>query len=612
MPSATIITSTGPRWGNSGFSSSAADLKVGKSGTSSYYGYVGFPRLNPAWYIKSIRLRMKREDAYSTKVLQFGSNRSNAWGDKGILDWAKDYSVPSGTGTKEWDLSAYKAILQGYAGTWYLQVRHGSGDNSYCEFSGGTGSSAPRLVIEYEEASLSVPGEQFTIGITTDITVGNAGSGLTHRLSYAIGAASGVIAEDITAGAPVNWTPDAALAAQITDAMAGTVTLTLESYLAGALSSTLTFAYTLHVQASYAPTISEATFALLNPIGDAIGLYVQGRSRTICAISATAPGGASIREYRLTLAGKTYASTFNEITSDVLTATGALTATVEVVDSRGQVAALTEASAVTVQPYTAPMITSFSVARCLVDGTLSNGGAYIKYALSCAFSALSNMNTRAGSIMYKVSGGTFSIPVSLTGAMTALGPVFSFTLTGVLGSGDIGSGGYVVSASLTDRYTTATDEAELASRTIWFDLHGSGEGVAIGKVAETAGLFDVGLPSRFRIAAQFDVAPTFSDPAAARANLGASLANLGVRVGTFSLSRSTWAAGTNYPYAIAFDAALPAPPTAVLVGFLRYASGLDTYTIGTTAYTATGFTFNIARNAARSAATDFTFVYIAV
>ena len=86
MPSITIPTSTGPRWGDSAFSSSTASLKVGKSGTATYYGYVGFPALNPAWTIKSITFKMKRTDSYSTHVLQFGSSTSNAWGSKGTQD----------------------------------------------------------------------------------------------------------------------------------------------------------------------------------------------------------------------------------------------------------------------------------------------------------------------------------------------------------------------------------------------------------------------------------------------------------------------------------------------------------------------------------------------
>ena len=213
---------------------------------------------------------------------------------------------------------------------------------------------------------------------------------------------------------------------------------------------------------------------------------------------------------------------------------------------------LTKASAVTVQPYAAPMLTSFSVARCDAGGNLTNSGAYIKYTLACVFSALSNLNTRAGSIRYKVAGGAYSAPASLSAAMAAQGDVFSFALTGVLGGGAIGSGSYVVSATLSDRYNTATDEAELASRTIWLDLHGSGEGVAVGKVAETAGLFDVGLQSRFRDTAHFDIARRFPTPRRARGNLGATPAALGCAPARFPSPAHHGRRTHNYTYSVAF------------------------------------------------------------
>ena len=302
-------------------------------------------------------------------------------------------------------------------------------------------------------------------------------------------------------------------------------------------------------------------------------MYFLNFSRTVLTISATAPGGATIREYRLTLAGKTYSSASNVITTAVLTAAGALTATVVVVDSRGQSATLTKTSAVTVQPYTAPMITSFSVARCLSDGTLSNSGTYVKYTLACVFSALSNLNTRAGSIKYKVAGGTFSAPLSLTSAMIALGTVFSFTLTGVLGGGAIGAGSYVVSASLTDRYNTTTDDAELASRTIWFDLHGSGEGVAVGKVASTASLFDVGIKANFDQVVQMGKGFNVHT---ARATMGS--------VGWIQICRLTiTAAYTNCPIEIVLAQRGLGMPSRLFISFVNFngpdpALGSFTYT----------------------------------
>lgn len=241
MPTKTIYTNTGPRWGSSGYTSSTDYLKVGKSGNGTYYGRVGFPALSKTWYIKTIKLRMRRVDEYSAKTLKCGSHDDGDWDVKYNTDFVKTLSVSSGTSTKEWDLTAYKGIIQSYGGTWYLHIRHGSGDNSYCEFAGGYSGNAPRLVVEYEEASLEVPGGEFTIEQPKQITVGTAGSGLVHKLSYAVGDSVGVLngGAPINAGGVIEWTPPASLAYEITDGMVGVVTLTLESYQNGELLSTL-------------------------------------------------------------------------------------------------------------------------------------------------------------------------------------------------------------------------------------------------------------------------------------------------------------------------------------------------------------------------------------
>ncbi len=510
MPTITLLNSTGTRWGTSSYGNSSSPFTLGKTADYTCKGRVGFAPLDPSWYIKSIKLYMNRTDGYAGRTLKLGANADPDYADRGTVDFSLNIYAGSGTGAKSWDLTAYKAILQGYTGTWYLHFDHGSGDSSYCEWTSGTGSSAPRLVVEYEEATLSVPGGAFTIGSPSTITVGTAGSGLTHKVSYSIGASSGALngGAAVTAGGTISWTPAAALANEIRDGMVGTVRMTLESYLGGVLSSTILLDYPLNVPASYLPVINSAstTFTLQNPAGDTIGVYVQGRSKTVCAINVTTSYGAPIKEYKLTIGGKTYtvpagATPVNpfSITTDVLTATGALTAVIEVTDTRGRKATLTRASAVTVNSYFAPMVTGLSLARALSDGTLSNEGTYIKFTLTCVFAAIANLNTKAGSIKFKASAGSYSSAISLNAAMAAAGATaYSFTITGVIGSGTIGSGGYVVSVSLADRYTAAPEVlAELPSKKILFDLHSSGEGVAIGKVASTASLFDVGIQSNF-------------------------------------------------------------------------------------------------------------------
>lgn len=509
MPTVTI-DSISTAFGTASYTNTNdSPMKVGKTAGYTMHARVAFAAINPSWYIKSIKLQLRRVDGWASRSLRFGTNASASFGDRSSLDWSKNYSIPKGYEVRQIDVTAYKSILQGYAGNWYFHVTHGSGDSSYAEFNGGSSANRPKLIVEYEEATLSVPGDEFTIDAQKAITVGTAGSGLTHKVSYSIGSASGTVGTGIVAGATVNWKPPAALATQIPSAMAGTIRLTLESYLSGVLTSTLHYDYALNIPASYVPTVSSSAFALSNPTGDTIGIYVQGRSRTICTIGATAPGGASIVEYRLTIGGKTKKSTTSPITSDVLTSTGALTATLTVVDSRGQTATQTKTSAVAVYPYSAPVITALSVERALVDGTLSNDGTYLKFTLTCAFSSLNGLNTKAGSIKYKPAGGSFGAATSLTSALTSVGG-YLFTITGTFGAGNVGVGGYIVSVSLTDRYNTSTDEAELSSRAIWIDRHGSGSGVAIGKRATVEGLFDVGIASRFRDAVQFDGAVTIA------------------------------------------------------------------------------------------------------
>ena len=574
MPQITLLNTSAPRRGTSSYSSTGTFL-LGTTTDYTMRGRVGWDALDPTWQITSIKLYMNRTDGYAGKTLKVGGSTDGAWG--ASLAWSSKLYAAKGTGAKSWDLTAYKDILQAYAGMWYLHFGPYSGsDPSYCEWTGGSGSSGPRLVVVYEESSLTVPDDQFTIGVQSAIMVGNAGSGLTHKLSYSIGSASGALAGGafITAGATVNWTPDAALANQIPDDMVGDVTLTLTTYLSGVLQSTRALTYPLNVPASYVPTISSAPLALQNPAGDTIGVYVQGRSWAKCTVTAASVYGASIVEYRLTIGGVTYSSPTNVITTGVLAQYGVLSGMVTVVDSRGQMATYTNAATMTatVYQYFAPIVTAISVMRCTAGGVVSNVGTYIKYVLSVSFAPINNLNTKAGTLKLKLAGGEYGSSV----AMSAI-PTYGATVTGVIGAGGIGAAGYVVSASLTDKYSTTIVEAELASSKIWFDLHSSGEGMAVGKVAEEADLFDVGIAGRFRAATQFDVAPTFADPAAV-------LAELGVQWGSAAYSLSSTSATS---YTVTFPAPYAAPPNVMLTmggttSWTRSALGVILCSVSTT------------------------------
>ena len=159
MASKTIYT-TACVWGSSSFNSST-DLKVGKTGSSSsdgtkYKGRITFAAIPANWIIKKITLKLNRIDSYAAHTLLFGGSTGSGF--SATLSFSFTKSISKGTGSKTLDLTTYAKTIQGFGTTWYIHVRHGSGSNSYSEFSGDERSTSlkPQLVIEYEEATVYV------------------------------------------------------------------------------------------------------------------------------------------------------------------------------------------------------------------------------------------------------------------------------------------------------------------------------------------------------------------------------------------------------------------------------------------------------------------------
>ena len=526
MATATILC-TQTSFGVGGYGSSdETTVPVGKADGYTKNARVRFPALNPAWVIKSIKFQFRRNDGYATRVLRFGTNPSASFDSRNTLDWKKNFSVSDGYAFKTFDFTPYKSIIQGYGGNWYVHITHGSGDRSYCTFNGGSSSYRPRIVVEYEDASVVLPDDTFTIGEESTFTVGVADSGLTHKLYYSAGSASGQIVVDevdeFDGGAEVAWTPPVGLAYEVTDTDVGTITITVETYEGTTLRSSVPFEFNLAVPADMVPAIDDATISLVNPSGDTVGEYVQGRSRAQATIEARSVYGAEVISYQMEINGVAYTSETSEVLSGILNTPGTKTITLTVTDTRGRTATETLTNAITVYPYTPPVVASLKLERALNDPpdyTPSNSGQYIKFTLGCVFSPINGKNSKTGSIRFRASDGEWSEAFSLNDGMDAWGSTYSFPLQGLLGDNDIGSGSYVVEVALTDRYNTVTQEAELSSRLIWIDRHGSGEGVAIGGEAAVPSVFDVYLPSRFRGSVVFNGAPTYTAPSAAIANL---------------------------------------------------------------------------------------------
>lgn len=484
-----------PKWGTSSYSNSSSPLCVGKASSYTTRGRLSFDAVSPGWYVTNLSLVLRRTDGYSSRRIRVGASQSADWG--ASYDAYVDVYISGDVGTKIVDISSLISTIKGYTGTWYLHLTQISTDiNSYAEYNNGVSGSAPYISIDYEEATITVPGNEITIGSNNALVAGTSGNGLTHILKYAFGSLSGTInGTAVSGGTTVNWTPAVTFAAQTPTNVLKEGTLTIESYSGGVLSSSISYHVNFRVPntTTFQPTIS--SWPLTTDLGGTT--YAQNVSKLKSVVSAAGIQGASLVSYALTIDGVTTTSTSSPITSsNKLSTVGALTATLKVTDSRGLYRTVT--ASITVYAYFVPAITGLKVERATVAQVADVNGTYIKYTLTYKFAALNNTNLRKGTIKHKPDGGSYGATIALDSAMAAKGTgVYESSITGLLGSNDIGIGAYVVSVTIQDAYNTIPMDIMLPNKAIWFDLYPSGNGMAIGKWASVDGLFDVGIKANF-------------------------------------------------------------------------------------------------------------------
>ncbi|MDL2205472.1 hypothetical protein LJC33_01010 [Eubacteriales bacterium OttesenSCG-928-N13] len=157
----------------------------------------------------------------------------------------------------------------------------------------------------------------------------------------------------------------------------------------------------------------------------------------------------------------------------------------------------------TVLPYSAPQIPSFSVRRANASGVAADD----KYAIIVAESTigtLNGMNTAAYRLKYRKVGE------SAWKTLTLATSGYTYSATNVLvksGSTLVefaGDSSYEFQFEAADLLGTATADAAFSTVFALIDTTSDVTGIAFGKAAETPGLLDVNLPARFRQPLSFD------------------------------------------------------------------------------------------------------------
>ena len=344
-------------------------------------------------------------------------------------------------------------------------------------------------------SSLSVPSSVNT-GSELTITITPANSTFKHAVEFKVGATVVYASDFIPAGTNTkkysishSWFPSST---------SGSIVVYLHTYRSdGTLVATVYKIVTANVPANIMPTIDDFTAAIYS--GGLSDLYVQGKSTTRLTTTAKPGDGSSIKSYTysgpdIVATGTSSNSTSATWITSTIRSSGTLTYKVEVEDGRGRKAS--ETVQIYVWPYSPPAFGAVTVQRSTSTGNPSQSGTYASYTINSTYSSVNGKNTRTITAAYSSNNGsTYSTATTIQSATSLSNPS-----TGVYGGGALAiNNTYLIKFTITDSYgATASIEVPLKSAERAFNMLASGKGVAIGKMAETSSLFDVGWNTKIR------------------------------------------------------------------------------------------------------------------
>lgn len=326
-----------------------------------------------------------------------------------------------------------------------------------------------------------------TLNDTIAISTPRKSSTFKHTLYAIINSNKTLIAENVETS--YNWKIPLSLANYMTETDKATCTIRCETYNSDTLIGTKSVTMTLTVPSNIIPTINSVN--VTDATQTSLEGYVEGKSKLNVVINATGVYGSSIKLATSKLNGVIYKGT--SFTTEILDFNTSKNLDVTVTDSRGR----TNTVSVSVQPmaYQTPKIIKFDVNRCTSDGTLSDSGTYLKIDYSYEISSLNNQNTKKVEFYYETSS-SYDTFKTLTSDYIGSG---SF-ITDITFDTDIS---YTLRMKVIDKYTDVKSFVNIDTDAVTFDIHSSGQGLALGKVAENENLFDVNWLTKFRKAVEF-------------------------------------------------------------------------------------------------------------
>ena len=358
------------------------------------------------------------------------------------------YANTTGSYNLEKDSAYYvlqgQKVYQTYQYTspgWYLlgertvTVRHGADGNGSVQLGGQWVSDVES---SWTPASLSVSAAvalprilrpsvlraaELTLGQACVLSIRAEEERYTHRVTYALGGASGTVVQE-TAQRELTWTPPLELARQLPQSVAGTMRLTVTTY-----DGDTTMGSSVTECRVYVPDTVRPTAALtVTPVNDNAvleqwGVFVKGMTRLRWQVTAQGAYGSSIDGCSVSCGG-VGGSGLSGMSAGAVSVSGEVTAAAMVKDSRGRSVSV-EAGPVTVYEYSGPTMTRPAVCRCDADGTACSDGGYVKVKCGAQCSDVGGRNQVSLRVRSRRPGGEFGGYTALESGVEKVLPGFS-------------------------------------------------------------------------------------------------------------------------------------------------------------------------------------------
>lgn len=410
------------------------------------------------------------------------------------LDKSSSQSLANGTATIKHNADGSKSFAYSFSQQFELTLNSGK------YLGTGSGSGSDTLTTIPRESSLTIGNG--TLGTAQTLTVTQKSSSFTHTITASCRNAStnanvstNIVTESnalsVSWTAPLDWAQYAPNDNEIS------ITFRITTYSGdtkvGATDTTVKYAIPnlALYRPSLVPTITDAT-----SYDQLLGGWVQGQSRVKVDIETYGAYGATIKEVKTVFEGHTYNGT--SITTNTIAGHDVLPITISVTDSRGRTTTVNPE--IFVQKYSYPKITLFTARRCTLDDNqnpvLNPLGDHILVSFGAEIRSLNNNNTAKYYIGYKKVSEANHTAVE----QTNLEGLYSVNSTYVVPADPASS--YTIIFTAVDAFTPNGTRLTLevpSAKQVFSLMKKNGEivGIAINKVAEHEGYFDIGMPVLF-------------------------------------------------------------------------------------------------------------------